>query len=180
MDKIEHKPIMVIGRTRGGVAIEAFRVLVPVPGHKQYKNQLSSRNAFRENEHRRLKMDADKAPLIYNVHTDPHRDYESFQGAWERIRAQEGIEVERSTDPEYIRINDALLPFPTLVGMQELYSAIGYVPKSRRYNESSLMARLTSDPEYQSKLFQKAAEAAGAPAPSRRQPETPAQPGLDS
>lgn len=140
------RDLMIVARSRGGLALQAFRVRIPGPGGHQYRNQLSSREAFRKNERARSSKGAQ---VTYHVHSDPEGDYESWQGAWERmILKNEGYEVPRSDDPAKIRIHNALLDYPTVDDIQTFYLKIGYNKDKKTFAKTSFAHRMDTDAEF--------------------------------
>lgn len=152
--KTKSKEIMIVYRNMAGFVLKAFRVMVPAFGEPDFNKEIRTRQGFSNREHKRR---SDKgAHAIYIVHHDL-RDYDSFQGGWERTCAiLDGHVPQRSTDPNFIRIHNAMIPYPTFQGMFEFYKEIGFDHKRNKFDPDSYAMQLENDAEFRRTEFHRA------------------------
>lgn len=145
--KTKSKELMILLRSDSGIVLKAYRVMVPTFQEQGFYRESRTRAGFSNREYKRWK---DKnACAHYIVHHDL-RDYDSFQGMWERVcQSTDGAPPQRSDDPNFIRIHNALLPYPTIQGMFEFYKEIGFNHRLNTYAPDSYAMRLENDEEFQ-------------------------------
>lgn len=149
------KEIMIVLRANSGFVLKAYRVMVPTYSEKGFYRDARTREGFSNREH--VRREKKKACATYIVHHDL-RDYESFQGGWDRVcQSIDGYSPQRSTDPNFIRIHNALIPYPTFQGMLEFYKEIGFNHQLNKYAPDSYVMRLENDKEFQSVEMHRAA-----------------------
>lgn len=149
------KEIMILLRADSGFVLKAYRVMVPTFHEKGFYREARTREGFSNREYNRWQDK--KACAHYIVHHDL-RDYDSHQGMWERAcQCTDGAPPPRSTDPNFIRIHNALLPYPTIQGMFEFYKEIGFDHRKNKYDPDSYVMRLEKDKEFQSMEMHRAA-----------------------
>lgn len=152
--KPKSKEIMIVQRNMAGFVLKAYRVMVPQFGEPDFNKEIRTRNGFSNREHKRREKGAH---VCFIVHHDAARDYDSFQGGWERTCAViDGSAPQRSTDPNFIRIHNALIPYPTFQGMFEFYKEIGYDHKRNKFAPDSYAMRLETDDEFRRTEFHRA------------------------
>lgn len=146
--KTKSKEIMILLRADAGFVLKAYRVMVPTFTEQGFYREARTREGFANREYKRWRDK--KTCAHYIVHHDAARDYESFQGGWERTCAVlDGYAPQRSTDPNFIRIHNALIPYPTFQGMFEFYKEIGFNHRLNKYDPDSYAMRLENDQEFQ-------------------------------
>lgn len=151
--KPKSKEIMIVLRNLEGFVLKAARVMVPAFGEPDFNIEIRSRQGFTNREHKRREKGT---RANYIVHHDA-RDYDSFQGGWERCcQAIDGYPPQRSTDPNFIRIHNALIPYPTYQGIFEFYKEIGFDHKRNKFAPDSYTARLENDDEFRRTEFHRA------------------------
>lgn len=152
--KPKSKEIMILLRAHSGFVLKAYRVMVPDFSEPGFYREIRSRQGFTNREHKRRATK--KTCASYIVHHDL-RDYESFQGGWERTCAIiDGSVPQRSTDPNFIRIHNALIPYPTFQGIFEFYKEIGFNHRLNKYAPDSYAMKLENDVEFQRTEFHRA------------------------
>jgi hypothetical protein len=153
--KTKSKEIMIVLRANSGFVLKAYRVMVPDHHEQGFYRDALTREGFSNREHKR--REKKKASATYIVHHDL-RDYDSFQGGWERVcQSIDGYPPPRSNDPNFIRIHNALIPYPTFQGMLEFYKEIGFDHTRNKYAADSYVMRLENDKEFQSIEMHRAA-----------------------
>lgn len=153
--KTKSKEIMILLRANSGFVLKAYRVMVPNYCEQGFYRDARTREGFSNREHKRREKKG--ACATYIVHHDL-RDYDSFQGGWERTcQSIDGDVPQRSIDPNYIRIHNALIPYPTFQGMLEFYKEIGFDHTQNKYAPDSYVVRLETDAEFCSVEMHRAA-----------------------
>lgn len=153
--KTKSKELMILLRSDSGFVLKAYRVMVPTCVEPGFHREARTREGFSNREYKRWQDK--KACAHYIVHHDP-RDYESFQGMWDRVaQSIDGAPPQRSTDPNFIRIHNALIPYPTIQGIFEFYKEIGFDYRKNKYAPDSYAMRLENDKEFQSVELHRAA-----------------------
>ena len=147
--------ILIIEKTVEGDNLRVFRVAIPEKGRR---SQTISYGAFRTRELKRafptlrkgyagkMKTNA-PAAVWYNVQWDWEREYDLFQGAWERTCKIGKREVpERATNKNQIRIHDHLFDIIDVPDLYQFYALIGHAYRSQKYTHESLAFRAQTDP----------------------------------
>jgi hypothetical protein len=144
--KTKSKEIMILLRADSGFVLKAYRVMVPTFTEQGFYREARTREGFSNREYKRWQEK--KACAHYIVHHDL-RDYESFQGMWDRVsQSTDGAPPPRSDDQNFIRIHNALIPYPTFQGMFEFYKEIGFNHRLNKYDPDCYTMRLEKDKEF--------------------------------
>lgn len=146
--------ILIIEKTVEGDNLRVFRVAIPEKGRR---SQTISYGAFRTRELKRAfptlrkgyagKMKTNAPAVVwYNVQWDWEREYDLFQGAWERTCLIGKREVpERATNKNQIRIHDHLFDVIDVPDLFQFYALIGHAYRTQKYTHESLAFRAQTD-----------------------------------